>query len=148
MRKSGIAVVLLGVLCSDRAWAGDLSGVSMAWARDWSGRELDTVMTLYAPHPVFLPTSGERWEGPVAIRRNLIKVMAQFMADLHLKSLASDASGILAYASGTYEETILPVKGGAALQFKGNYLFVVQRQKNGGWKILEQTFTAIGSEKL
>lgn len=128
--------------------ANDLAKISAVWAEDWSAKKLDTVMAFYAPEPVFLPTVGPRWEGTDAIRQNFVGVLAAYNPHIVLHSIKSEASGALAYDSGTYEETITPVKGGAAIPAKGSYLFVFQRQKNGAWKILEQAWTELEPVKL
>ena len=123
------------------AFADNLSSLSSAWAADWSHKKLDAIMQLYAPQPVFLPTSGERWEGATAIRKAFAAALTRVSPDLKLKSLRSASSGDLGYDSGSYEETLTPMKGGAAVHPTGSYLFVFERQRGGDWKILEQTFT-------
>jgi ketosteroid isomerase-like protein len=126
----------------------DLAKISATWAEDWSAKKLDAVMAFYAPEPVFLPTVGPRWEGTDAIRKNFAGVLATYNPHIALHSLMSEASGALAYDSGTYEETITPVKGGAPIPAKGSYLFIFQRQKSGAWKILEQAWTELEPMKL
>lgn len=143
----------LGVLVSAAAMtsaaaAGDIDALSTTWAADWSNKKLDAVLSLYAPNAVFLPTSRKRWSGTTEIRRNFAALLTQVSADLHLHSLKTGMSGDLAYDSGSYEETITPVKTGKIMHLNGDYLFLFQRQKNGEWKILEQTFTAYDPTKL
>ena len=136
-----IAVFIGGMVFTGSALAApSLGDLSAQWASDWSAKKLDAVMKLYAPDPVFLPSSHERWTGTAEVRNNFAALLAQFNPDVHLHSLVSEASGYLAYDSGSYEETVTPVKGGAAMQFKGDYLFLFQRV-HGEWKILEQTWT-------
>ena len=106
-------------------------------------------MTLYAPDPVFLPTSGARWVGAAVIRKNFARGLKQFDPRLTMQSVRSEASGNLAYDSGTYEEVLAPAKGGKAIRLKGNYLFVFTRKnRKGDWKILEQTWTEFDPKKL
>ncbi|HEY2070838.1 MAG TPA: DUF4440 domain-containing protein [Rhizomicrobium sp.] len=144
-----LAVVATGL-------AGNLSAatpppyasLATSWANDWNDGNLDAIMKLYALYPVFLPTSGERWEGPVAIRGNFAKAQAMVRPALRLHNAAMQSSGLLAYDSGTYEETVTPVKGGKPLAVKGSYLFVFERQPDGDWKILEQMWTESGPAKL
>ena len=68
-------------------------------------------------------------------------MLKDFDPDVTLHSERSQTSGILAYDSGAYSETIARVKGGAPIRARGSYLFLFQKQKRGGWKILEQTWT-------
>jgi len=122
--------------------------LSNAWAAAWSAKNLGAVMALYAPNAEFMSGSSESWVGVAAIRKNFAGVLAQYSAALYLHSARSGASGDLAYDSGVYDETITAVKGGTVIHPRGNYLFVFQRQKNGDWKILEQTWTQFGPRKL
>ena len=126
----------------------DVPSVSAAWAAAWSAKDLDTIMQLYAPEPVFLANSGERWSGDDEIRTNFAMGLSSFTPNLTLHSLNSAASGRLAFDSGTYDEIITAAGATAASHVRGNYLFVFERQKDGEWKILEQTFTQFDPSKL
>jgi len=141
------AAIVAAVVTMGAAGAETPASLSAAWAADWSGKKLDHMMGLYAADPVFLPTSGERWEGARIIRKNFASGLAQFTADLHLHSVRSESSGTLAYDSGTYDETVMPVKAGKPMHVKGNYLFVFTRER-GTWRIREQTFTEYDAGKL
>ena len=137
-------VCVVGVGVASRAAPVHLTPVtdiSQQWAGYWNAKNLDAVMTLYAPEPTFMPTVGEAWVGTTSIRREFAGVLAVYDPHIVLHSLRSESSGTLAYDSGTYDETVAPVKGGAPIQASGSYLFLFQKQKHGGWKILEQTWT-------
>lgn len=138
------------------AWPGELETVvitknipqfSVIWAKDWSAKDLDAVMALYAPDAEFMPGATDSWVGAAGIRKNFAGVLAQYSAQIHLQSVRSEASGDLAYDSGVYDETITSVKDKKVIHPRGNYLFVFRRQK-GEWKILEQTWTQFGERKL
>ncbi len=143
-----IGVLICAAALTGTAMAGDVAALSTAWAVGWSGKKLDDLMALYAPDAVFLPTSRSRWTGSAEIRKNFAGLLTQVSADLHLHSLKTGASGDLAYDSGSYEETITPEKSDTIKHLSGDYLFLFQRQKNGEWKILEQTFTVYEPAKL
>jgi ketosteroid isomerase-like protein len=117
--------------------------LSSIWAADWSAKNLDTVMQLYAPGAVFLPTVGASWDGTSAIRKNCAGLQAKFNPHIVAHSIWTETSGALAYDSGTYDETLVPIAGGKTIHAKGNYIFIFQRRANGPWKILEQTFTEL-----
>jgi ketosteroid isomerase-like protein len=125
-----------------------VTDISQQWAGYWNAKNLDSVMTLYAPEPTFMPTIGEAWVGATSIRKSFADVLAVYDPHIVLHSLKSETSGMLAYDSGSYDETIAPVKGGAPIQVNGSYLFLFQKQKHGGWKILEQTWTEREPVKL
>jgi uncharacterized protein (TIGR02246 family) len=136
------------VFTAAAASASPYSALSDEWAADWSAKKLDAVMALYAPDAEFMPGFTESWVGTATIRKNFAGMLAQYTTDLHLHSMRCAASGDLAYDSGVYDETITQLKDGKVIRPRGNYLFVFQRQKNGEWKILEQTWTLFGPRKL
>ena len=115
--------------------------ISQQWAGYWNAKNLKAVMTLYAPEPLFHSSVGPTWEGEADIRKGFSGILKSFDPDIVLHSVRSETSGTLAYDSGTYDETIARVKGGAPIKARGSYLFLFQKQKRGGWKILEQTWT-------
>ena len=118
-----------------------VADVSQEWAGYWNAKNLNGVMKLYAPEPVFLPTVGPAWDGTDVMRENFAGLLKNYDPHIELHSLKTGMSGDLAYDTGSYDETIDRVKGGAPIIAKGNYLFLFAREKHGGWKILEQTFT-------
>ena len=150
MRRSQLLILAIILTAATRAAnATSVVNLSEQWAGYWNAKNLNAIMTLYAPDPVFLPTSGERWAGDAAIRKNFAKGLKQFDPRLTMQSVRSETSGNLAYDSGTYEEVVAPTKGGRALRVKGNYLFVFERKnKRSEWKILEQTWTEFDPKKL
>ena len=106
-------------------------------------------MSLYAPNAVFMPQSGERWSGVAEIRAHFAPMLPKYKADLHLRSVRVENSGALAFDSGTYSETIVELgKKAAPMRFRGNYLFVLRRDTSRRWKLIEQTWTALGSAAL
>jgi ketosteroid isomerase-like protein len=132
-----------GMMTGEAQAAPSPSELSTIWAADWSAKNLDAVMQLYAPNPVFLPTVGASWNGLSTIRKNCAGLQARFNPHIAVHSLWSTASGELAYDSGSYEETLVPTAGGKAIHAMGNYIFIYQRRANGSWKIVEQTFTEL-----
>lgn len=146
--KLRAVIFALFTLIASPAAACPVSDRSQEWAGYWNAKNLPGVMGLYAAEPVFLPNSGERWSGPKSIRHNFAKLQKQFDPHLNLHSVDCEASGSLAYDSGRYDETLDPVKGGREIRAKGQYLFVFRRSRDGEWKLLEQTFTFAGGDKL
>ena len=151
--RSVVFAVALAQMFAGPAWCrsahpAQIVDLSARWAGYWNAKNLDAVMKLYAPQPVFLPTVGPRWSGLAAIRKNFAGVLALYSPDIALHSIRCEVSGTLAYDSGSYDETIVPVKGGKAIHVTGNYIFLFQRQKNGAWKILEQSWTESEPVKL
>jgi uncharacterized protein (TIGR02246 family) len=116
--------------------------VGAAWARDWSAKNLDQVMTLYAPDAVFFTTDGARFAGAPAIRDFFQKTLATNDPTIRMHRVGVAQSGKLAYQSGDYQETI--VSGGHKTDYQGHYLLILQNQ-NGRWLIAEQMWTGAPS---
>ncbi len=145
---SKVTAVVVGLACllaagphAEPVHVTPVMDLSQQWAGYWNAKNLNAVMMLYAPEPVFHPTVGPTWEGAIAIRKSFAGLLKDFEPNITLHSVRSETSGTLAYDSGTYDETIARVKGGAPIKARGSYLFLFQRQKRGDWKILEQTWT-------
>jgi uncharacterized protein (TIGR02246 family) len=118
-----------------------LSRVCGLWAEYWRLKQLDKIVSLYAPGAVFLTGTGDRISGRNAIRLLFEKAMATHTSDLTPRSLGTEVSANLAYDSGEYSETITPASGVATTELKGNYLIVFKRQRDGKWLIIEHVWT-------
>jgi ketosteroid isomerase-like protein len=136
-----LSVLLTAPAMAEPVRVTPVMDLSQQWAGYWNAKNLKAVLTLYAPEPVFHSTVGPALKGLGAIRRNFAGLLKDYDPDLALHSERSETSGTLGYDSGTYEETVARVKGGAPIKARGSYLFLFQKQKRGGWKILEQTWT-------
>ena len=130
------------------ALATPVENISQEWAGYWNARNVKSIMTLYAPEPTFMPTIGRPWVGQAAIRKGFAGVLKVYEPEIHLTSLKSQVSGSLAYDSGTYDETLALVKGGRATHVRGGYLFLFEKQKRGGWKIVQQSWSENEAAKL
>jgi uncharacterized protein (TIGR02246 family) len=116
--------------------AKDFSELREQWVQDLRAKQLDQVLKRYAPDAVFLPPST-RIAGQAAIREHFKMIMATFNSDLNLHSIETLQSGDLAYDSGDYEETMEQIADGTKHEYRGNYLVIYQRQKDGKWLIVE-----------
>jgi ketosteroid isomerase-like protein len=106
------------------------------WVQELRSKQLDKILMRYAPGAVFLPP-GTRITGQSAIRDHFKMIMATFNSDPSLHSVDTLQSGDLAYDSGDYQETMEQISDGAKHEYRGNYLVIYQRQKDGKWLIVE-----------
>lgn len=118
-----------------------LAKISEQWAKEWSARNLDAVIALYAEDAVFLTATGSRTTGRAAIRELFEKALAANTSDLHVQSKVTEQSGNLAYDSGEYEETT--TSGGVKRKCRGNYLVVLRRDGKKQWRIVEHMWTDV-----
>ncbi len=91
--------------------------------------------------PVFLTGQGQRIAGRAAIREVFKMALETNTSNLSVRSLVTEESGNLAYDSGEYQQTIIPVSEGAQLQLQGNYVILFKRQPDGKWLIVEHVWT-------
>ncbi len=138
-----LAVLAFLALTIAAVQARDVADLSQRWSGYWNARNLDATMGLYAPDAVFLPTVGKAWHGVAEIRKQCAAVLAVYEPHIELTSERSERSGTLAFDTGTYDETLNPVKGGKSVHAKGSYLFLFKRGRDGRWRIIEQSWTEL-----
>lgn len=124
--------------------SGSTSGVaeiSARWAKEWSAKNRDAVIALYAEDAVFMTATGTRTTGRAAIRELFEKALEGNTSDLHVQSRGTEQSGNLAYDSGEYEETT--TSGGVSRPGRGNYLVVFRRDRKKQWRIVQHMWTDV-----
>jgi ketosteroid isomerase-like protein len=121
--------------------ASGVAQISGQWAKEWSAKNLEALIALYADDAVFLPATGTRVTGRAAIRDLFEKALAANASELHLQSKVTEQSGNLAYDSGDYEEKT--ISGGIARPGRGNYLVVFRRDGKNQWRIVEHMWTDV-----
>jgi ketosteroid isomerase-like protein len=143
-----VLVICTALLGAPGAAHAQVENIAQQWAGFWNAKNLPEIMKLYAPEPVFLPASGGRWAGAPAIRKRFVEELRRYDPRLTMQSVTSGSSGNIAYDSGNYDEIAAPTNGGRAVHIRGSYVFVFERRKRGGWKILEQSWTGFDPAKL
>jgi uncharacterized protein (TIGR02246 family) len=111
------------------------------WVALWNTRQINQVLTLYAPDAMFLTASGERATGLFEIRYLFERMRNSNTSDLKLHSLAFEQSGDLAYDSGSYTET-MALPDNPHHEIRGSYLAVYKHQPDGRWLIVQHVWTA------
>jgi uncharacterized protein (TIGR02246 family) len=150
MIGAGIVVLLAGSVeargvrqvrsrAPDRRAASNVAKISERWAKEWTAKNLEALVALYAEDAVFLPATGSRVTGRTAIRELFAGALASHPSQLQVHSEATEQSGHLAYDSGEYEE--LSPSGDVIPSGRGNYLLVVRRQGKNRWRIVQHMWT-------
>ena len=128
--------------------ADDLAKLRAQWAQELHDKQLDKIIALYAPDAAFLAPSGGRFTGQAEIRGLFKTIMDTVTSNITFRSIATESSGDLAFDSGDYSETLVPTKSGPDQHYKGDYLIVFRRQKDGHWLIVQQVWTFAGNDLL
>lgn len=153
-RAFSIAVFLAGLLSIQAVAQCDkqIAQLRETWVEDWNAKNLDGVMTLYAPDATLLPSDGSRDTGQSEIRAVLEK---QIGSKVSVQSVKIDCSGDLGYESGSYKQDLVgmqitggiqitggtQITGGGAKHIEGQYL-VVLKHESGKWLIAQHASTA------
>jgi ketosteroid isomerase-like protein len=123
--------------------SASLAKIRDAWVQDLHTKQLEPILSFYAPDAVFHQPTGERIIGAAALRTLFQNIMGMFDSDLTLHSQNLEASGDLGYDSGDYQEVLTTITTGAKINSKGSYIIIFKRQSDGTWKVIQQVFTGI-----
>jgi uncharacterized protein (TIGR02246 family) len=133
-------VLWLGLRCEAQAvgQTKEIDAVRAEWVRTIEAHELEPSLALFT---AFLNPDGSRMAGKDAIRGLYQQIFATYSGDIVLDSKQIGVSGVLAYDSGLFHETLTTVKTGEKQQLKGSYLMVFRREPDGKWRIVQQVWT-------
>jgi ketosteroid isomerase-like protein len=123
--------------------AGAVARVRIEWAQFLDAKQLDSLMSLYAPNAVFLQPMGERINGAPSIRAMTQKIWTTLTPDITMHSVTTKIACDMAYDEGEFQETLTSTSG-AKQHTQGQYLMIFKRDIHGRWLIVEQVWT--GSE--
>lgn len=105
--------------------------------------DVESWLTLYKSDAIVLPPNQPAWRGIDGMRAGA-QAMLNEVAISGVTLTADDVkmSGDFAVETGTYAMTMTPKKGGKAVNDKGKYVVVWERQADGSWKALRDIFNS------
>jgi uncharacterized protein (TIGR02246 family) len=107
--------------------AGDLEG----WLSLWT----DDGIQMYPGAPSRV--------GKEQIRAGMKPAFDQFILKIAITSeMEAKVSGNLGFARGTYTLSMVPKAGGEETKFDGKYLTILEKQRDGSWKIARDCFNS------
>jgi uncharacterized protein (TIGR02246 family) len=104
--------------------------------------DVDSWMSLFASDAVVLPANSPAWRGTDGIRagaQGMLSAITISGAVFRIEDVK--VSGDIAVETGAYEMTSTPKKG-KAMNDKGKYITVWQRQADGSWKVIRDIFNS------
>jgi uncharacterized protein (TIGR02246 family) len=149
LRWACLAVVLALTACGQQAppdtRAADASAIKdldAQWSKKAAANDLDGTMSFYADDASLLPANA-----PIAIGTQAIRaVWAAFLVpgtsvSWEASKVEVARSGDLAYSTGVYQETTKDPQGKTVMDH-GKYVEVWQKQADGKWKVVVDTYNS------
>jgi ketosteroid isomerase-like protein len=118
-----------------------LRKLSQDWALACNTKQLDDLVELYMPDAMVLRPNVPAVRGTAAIREFFFGLLDAGMSDVELDPMRSELFGDFGYEAGRCK-SLVPVAMGKRREERGKYLVLLNRQSNGEWKILADTWSS------
>lgn len=130
------------------ALRGDLSraeasvrAVTQEWVLACNTKHLDDLLELYSPDALVLRSNIPPIRGAAAVREFFFGALDAGLGDVEVDPLRVDVVGDLAYEAGRCK-ALIPSAAGKRREERGKYLWVLQRQPNGEWKVVADCWSS------
>jgi uncharacterized protein (TIGR02246 family) len=123
----------------------DIQKFNDDWDVACNAEDIDKVLAFFADDAVRIPAAEPALRGKEAIRNWLQQLFDR--SDVEQKNIVEDfrVSDNLAFFWGTWVTTNTPKAGGEPLQLNGSYVSIIEKQADGTWKTI---FNSWSNEKL
>lgn len=109
------------------------------WLSAFNRGDTRKLAELYTSDAVIMPPSSEILSDPVAIKTYWDGLRSVGVDDFNLYTVNTERDGDTIYQSAMWEATRYTA-GGDTVRFDGNMYSVLERQKDGSWKIRLQSW--------
>ena len=127
---------------------GDLSraeaavrAITQEWVLACNTKHLDDLLELYSPDALVLRSNYPPIRGAAAVREFFFGALDAGLGEVEIEPLRVDVVGELAYEAGRCK-ALIPGSTGKRREERGKYLWVLQRQPNGEWKIVADCWSS------
>ena len=112
----------------------------------WNAKDVDKVAAFYAENASFLAPNMPTMNGVAAFKPTIKEMTSDpnFAMAFAATKVEVSKSSDYGYSQGTYTLTTTDAKSKKAMTEKGKYLTVYQKQADGSWKAVADTFNADG----
>jgi uncharacterized protein (TIGR02246 family) len=127
---------------------GDLSraeaavrAITQEWVLACNTKHLDDLLELYSPDALVLRSNYPPIRGAAAVREFFFGALDAGLGEVEIDPLRVDVVGDLAYEAGRCK-ALIPGSTGKRREERGKYLWVLQRQPNGEWKVVADCWSS------
>ena len=139
-RESGRLRAPLSGPSMSRAEAA-LRKVAQDWAMACNTKQLDDLVDLYNSDATVLRPNVPAVRGAAAIRELFFGQLEAGMSEVELEPLRTEMFGEYGYEAGRCK-SLVPGVMGKRREERGKYMLLLNRQANGEWKILADTWSS------
>jgi ketosteroid isomerase-like protein len=118
-----------------------LRKLAQDWALACNTKQLDDLVDLYVPDAMVLRPNVPAVRGTAAIREFFFGLLDSGMSEVEMDPLRSELFGDFGYETGRCK-SLVPVAMGKRREERGKYLVILNRQANGEWKIMADSWSS------
>jgi ketosteroid isomerase-like protein len=118
-----------------------LRRVSQDWALACNTKQLDDLVDLYIPDATVLRANVPAVRGTAAIREFFFGVLDAGMSEVEMEPVRSELFGDYGYEAGRFK-SLVPSSVGKRREERGKYLLMLNRQANGDWKVVADSWSS------
>ncbi|MGC2181697.1 MAG: DUF4440 domain-containing protein [Terriglobales bacterium] len=118
-----------------------LRKVTQDWALACNTKQLDDLVELYLPDATVLRPNVPAVRGTAAIREFFFGLLDAGMSEVELDPLRVELFGDFGYEAGRCK-SLVPSAVGKRREERGKYLVLLNRQSNGDWRILADSWSS------
>ena len=108
--------------------------ITHEWVLACNTKHLDDLLELYLPDALVMRSNYPAIRGAAAVREFFFSALDAGLGEVEIEPLRVDVAGDMAYEGGRFK-ALIPSSTGKRREERGKYLWVVQKQANGEWRV-------------
>jgi uncharacterized protein (TIGR02246 family) len=108
--------------------------ITHEWVLACNTKHLDDLLELYLPDALVMRSNYPPIRGAAAVREFFFGALDAGLGEVEVEPLRVDVAGDMAYEGGRCK-ALIPSSTGKRREERGKYLWVLQKQANGEWRI-------------
>jgi uncharacterized protein (TIGR02246 family) len=115
--------------------------ISQEWVLACNTKHLDDLLELYTPDALVLRSNYPPIRGAAAVREFFFGALDAGLGEVEIDPLRVDVAGDFAYEAGRCK-ALIPGSTGKRREERGKYIWVLQRQSAGDWKLVADCWSS------